>query len=213
MQLMSKCAPNFFWLSDADWVGVRRRVYRIPGFFLLGNFMPFRTQKSDFRDFRKSFFLNNFWTVWDNWTRIRAPCTAPQTAWNGKIWWRSETGNRKYSGLNFRAKICIQISRQISFFGNRTNFFPSSMHSRGPRVGQYYRENRTVNGENVVKKRFFTKMLIVRKSDFGNFFGRVRCMQATLLRKACERCPNRLRTVRENKIQTSKNVNFTVSST
>jgi hypothetical protein len=65
----------------------------------------------------------------------------------------------------------------------------------------------------MAKKRFSTKMLIFRKGDFCNFFGRVRCMHATLLRKACEFCPNRLRTVRENKIQTSKNVNFTVSST
>jgi len=78
---------------------------------------------------------------------------------------------------------------------------------------QHFGKNRPENGENMAKKRFFTKMLIFRKGDFCNFFGRVRCMHATLLRKACELCPNRLRTVRENKIQTSKNVNFTVSST
>jgi len=175
--------------------------------------MPFRTQKSDFRDFRKSFFLNNFLTVWDNWARFRLPSTGPKTTSTCKIWWRSETGNRKYKGLNFRAKISIQISRQISFLGNRTIFFQCSVHNRGPHVGQYYRENRPVSGEHMAKKRFFTKMLIFRTGDFCIFFGRVLCMQATLLRKACEFCPNRLRTVRENKIQTSKNVNFTVSGT
>ena len=87
------------------------------------------------------------------------------------------------------------------------------MHNRGPHVGQYYRENRLVNGENMAKMRFFTEMLIFRIGDFCNFFGRVRCMQATLLRETCELCPNRLSNVRQNKIQTLKNVNFTVGGT